>query len=451
MDEMKHKRYFCLGVCGMGMAPLAIYLKQMGCWVWGQDDSPYPPTQADLEQAGILWWTHTHTLPLVDEIIYSPAVPAHHPIRVAAEQAGIPSRPRGLFLSELTHNQYLIGIAGSHGKTTTTGLLIHALRGSGLNFSYLLGGLFKDQQHPPAYYCPGSPYIVAELDESDGTITQLHPSMLIVLNLDWDHPGYYNSEALLNDTFKQLVSQTTHQLIIPHGHPRLDQIAQSASCDIDQFAFGECPNTTYAATTQPTATGQYLNLTQPHCQRLHVPLVGDFNAHNALAALTAMHILISKIPDDPFGGFSGIKRRQDILFENETHRVMADYAHHPAEIKALLQAHKDHQKALWIVFQPHRYTRTALYAPAFADALKVADYLYLLPVYAASEPAFPEGQTQALQPYFPEHDHIYWVEFPDKKWLSVLAKQFLQQPAILFFIGAGDIEQIAFDFQSLIV
>ena len=403
------KRAFLIGIGGMGMGPLALYLKGAGWEVSGHDDRMSPQVRQWLERAGILCGRYGEIPQPCDLAVYTSAVHADHPLYRDAVQKRIPLMRRGECWAQCVRGRSLAAVVGSHGKTTTTAMLVHLLEQTDLPFSYLIGGLYSDPNRPPARFTPQADWVVSEIDESDGTIEQFSPAVTVALNFDWDHPDRYRDEAALERMFSELFRRTHRAVIIPESCPRLRRLAQAASCPVHTFACAD-----------------------------------DFNDTNAQAALAAGRLLSGEELDvSDLGGFSGVRRRQDVLVSRPFLKVVADYAHHPTEISALLKSLKkrNRQAQLWVVFQPHRYSRTRQYAADFGKSLGWADRVFLMPVYAASEPELPDGTHRAIVAQWPQGQPAP-VEVDAKHVVGVLAEALRRcgEPVVLAFVGAGDID-----------
>ena len=442
----------CVGVGGMGLGPLAIYLSRLGHTVTGEDDSMTDAMRSHLERAHIAIAPLSEILNLKSKIpsllVISTAIPPQHPAYLAATRLGIPIVRRGDLLAEIVRDKKLIAICGSHGKTTTTAMLITALRRANISAGYILGGLFADDALPPADIGT-TDYVVAEIDESDGTIENFAPYITIATNLDWDHPDHYRTPAEIERAFHSLFARTTHAVltrstgILPVGlsstgfQPVIPSsmgfqpMVLSGMGDSPMFPSptGDTPVSPKSPTSpapparhtfgpDETATYRYTilppNAASPHSTFfiLHSPLggsaaattatvraLGDFNAANAAAALAAAHLMGATLTPDLLAAYPGVRRRQTILHATDTLTVLEDYAHHPAEIRALLSSLRARIPAtgrLLVVFQPHRYTRTAQFKPDFAAALALADRAYLLDTYPAGEPCTAAGSASAL-------------------------------------------------------
>jgi len=437
---------FFIGLGGMGMAPLALYLDEAGCCVRGHDDHWREPVRRWLERRGIASGSCAELPADVSRVVYSSAIDESHPLLLAARARGLGTLRRGEMLAEVVRGRRLIAVVGSHGKTTTTALLIHALRTAGHEVSYLLGALFADPDAPPARHAE-APWIAAEIDESDGTIDNFAPEITVALNFDWDHADRYRTEADLEATFINLFRRTRQLVLLPQWDARLRRLAETAGTPFRTFGpegdFSVRASGDDGARQRLALNGAFLKSV------VEVPLGGAFNADNAGAALAAVQTAFGEIPSIPFNGYRGVSRRQDILLERPGLTVFADYAHHPTEVTALLRSLRARSPGrLLVVFQPHRYTRTRQFAAAFAEALGLADRVFLLPVYAASEAPLPDGTTAAIlaattpgQNKFSLHESLNDLAMALP---AALAED--STPVTLAWVGAGDIDEFATDF-----
>ncbi len=380
----------------MGLGPLAIYMAGLGFRVSGGDDSPTPAMSAQLTRAGVVL-TASNVIPADAELIVtSSALAGSHPALVAARARGLPVVRRGELLAELSRARRLIAVCGSHGKTTTTAMLVTALRAAGMDVGYVGGGLFADDTVPPAA-AGTTDWLVAEIDESDGTIAAFSPALTVVVNLDWDHPDHYRTQTDLETTFAALLARTTGPVLINASCALSVRVA--AECSL-QRTFGTRGD--YELVSQHASNPTRIELTLGG----HFPIpsagvrtFGEFNALNATAALGAAHLAGASLRGDLLAAYPGIRRRQGVLAHGAGFTVIEDYAHHPAEITALLAVLRLRVPAggrMRVVFQPHRYSRTAQFCAAFGEALAAADAVYLLDVYGAGETSMPGGTSADL-------------------------------------------------------
>ncbi|MBK1856852.1 UDP-N-acetylmuramate dehydrogenase [Cerasicoccus arenae] len=392
---------YMLGVGGMGMAPLAIYLSQAGVSVTGWDDCLRPEMKVLLREHGV------QLSPVLPDsftlVVRSSAIGDDHELIIDARSRGASVLRRGELLAQVVQGRQLVAVVGSHGKTTTTGLLIHLLTKVGFPCGYLLGGLFRSDLSP-AKYCAESPWIIAEVDESDGTVEGFAPDITVAVNFDWDHADRYAQESDLRDAFVRLFARTQDYVIIPED------------CEV-------------------------LNHIAPSNKALRCQSSAGFNASNSALALATARELGAEVSLSLLSDFPGIRRRQDIIGKTRGVTLLADYAHHPTEVTALLQ----HARSEWpgrqiVIFQPHRYTRTRQFAAEFARSLSSADDVMLLPVYAASEAPIVTGKSEAI---VDASGQDWPVLTPDD--LPRVLDQAIRgsRPATVLFIGAGDIDELA--------
>ncbi len=435
---------FMLGIGGMGMTPLAIYLRQMGCAVCGFDDHLRPPVGALLQSAGVEWIDCPVLPENTETIVYSSAISAQHPLLIDASRRGLPLLRRGEMMAKVLAPKKVVAVVGSHGKTTTAGLLAHSLLRNRFPFGYLVGGLFEGDDLLPARYSE-SEWVVAEIDESDGTIDLFQPEITLVLNLDWDHADYYTNLRQLEETFKALIQRTNKALFLPANCEKLNRLCAGAG--IEKIRLG--PGGDYNFEFMETGLGFFklgLGGRFPQQSEL-IPLEASFNAENALAALAVSHYLIGSIRLGSLEKFSGIRRRQKKLFDSDGWVVFEDYAHHPREIEAMIrfarEAYADRQ--LRIVFQPHRFSRTLRLKMELARSLEGADELFLLDVYPASEDPLEGGTIEDLIECFAEAEaeDLYPRKIASYTCLSTLLKEKMEGPSVVLFLGAGDIDQWA--------
>ena len=437
-----------VGIGGMGMAPIAIYLRQAGFAVSGCDDNLRPAVAEMLLAQGIDAAKVSDPPKGVDRVLYSSAVKEDHPCLQQAVRQGIPALKRGEMLAETLSGKKLVAIVGSHGKSTVAGMLISALRHNRFEFGYVLGALFCGENSPPAQYSV-VPWVIAEIDESDGTIEKFSPEITVVVNLDWDHPDFYEDAAAMEEVFARLFKRTSQAIFIPSGNDTLAALAKSGTAG-QVITFGV--NGDYEGNlVENSAQDMTLNLGGRFPRgKYRVRSTGAFNAGNALCALATAHHLDNAVALDCLSAFPGIKRRQTLLYESESAGLVVyeDYAHHPAEISALLKFAREQyaEKKLVVVFQPHRYSRTRQFKSEIAGALSEADAIFLLEVYPAGESPLKGGTSDDLLNELASDPSAKLVHSDAD--LNGCLKTVLEEPTALFFVGAGDIDGWAADFTA---
>ncbi len=412
MSGAGEEKYLFLGVGGMGMAPLACWMQQAGYTVSGHDSFLQERVRRHLCAAGVE--LHDFVFPgqlaAYDVLVYSSAVRPGHPLLQTAQEAGLRCIRRGEMLAKIAAGRKFIAVAGSHGKTTTCGMIAYSLRRYEIEADYILGGLFADPERPPSGYF-GSEWLIAEVDESDGTIREFEPEHTLLLNIDWDHADHYTDAAQLESAFSRLAARTRGTVWLPQGLSLPDYDGVMTRFEIRSQGGG--------------------------------PLTAGLNAGNYSAAMAVLRALKNDLPDDALDGFPGMARRQGVLLEQNELCVIEDYAHHPTEISALLDelVHRAAGRRLLVVFQPHRYSRTRQFREHFVESLRSADEAWLLPVYAAHESVVNGGELEdLLQAFGQEAPEVLGMNLESIQAVCDAADR---SPALLAFVGAGDIDNFA--------
>jgi len=362
------------------------------------------------------------------ELVYSSAVPADNVERVAARERGIPERARAELLSQLTELRRTIAVAGTHGKTTTASMLVHALRAAGLEPGWLVGGAVGGDLANASW--GGGEWLVVEADESDRSMLSLHVEIALLTNVELDHHATFASLAELREAFRRFLDAPPWAVI--WDRPELLELRSGAVIPYD------------AHDLVLTAGGSSFAW-HGHGVRLAVP--GAHNAVNAAGALEAAGLAGADATRaiEGLAGFHGAGRRFQPLGRSAGGALLYDdYAHHPSEIAATLDAARtlEHRR-LVAVFQPHLYSRTALLAREFGLALARADVAVILDVYPARERPEDHPGVSGLTIAEATADAaggrpVYWLPtFADAE--PVLREQ-LQEGDVCMLMGAGDID-----------
>lgn len=431
------RRIHCVGVAGMGLGPLAVYLSQLGFAVSGEDDALTDEMRVLLTRERVMLGPISSDCELV---VYSSAIAKTHPAYIAAVTRGLPLLRRGELLAEVVRGKKLVAICGSHGKTTTTAMLVTALRRANFPAGYVLGGLFADDT-PPAR-AGSNDWVVAEIDESDGTIEQFSPEITVAVNLDWDHPDHYRQLADLEATFAALVARTHGSVLVS------DACALSARIVPAALTFGRSGDFSGVITEESGGQMKLKLGGKFSAAEITLQARGEFNASNATAALAATRLLGVEFSPTALAGYPGVRRRQTVLHATDELTVVEDYAHHPAEIRALLgslrrRLTKDGR--LLVVFQPHRFSRTAQFKAEFAAALAMADLVQLLDVYPAGEAPIAGGTTADIYAELKKSAATLPVSYlpgDDEEFFRALSRA-VRRGDWVAFVGAGDIDRKA--------
>jgi UDP-N-acetylmuramate--alanine ligase len=441
------RRVHCVGVGGMGVGPLAVYLAQLGFTVTGEDDALTDDMRAILKREGVEVRGITADAELV---ACSSAIAKLHPAYVAAVSRGLPLVRRGELLAEVVRDRKLVAVCGSHGKTTTTAMLITALRAANFPAGYVLGGLFADDT-PPARR-GSNEWVVAEIDESDGTIDRFSPEVTLTVNLDWDHPDFYLQAADLEATFAALFQRTRSTVLISDACAMSGKAAQGRGGSTQTFGrSGEFSSEITGESGERTTLrlGGRFEITSAI-----VRARGEFNAANAGAALATAQLMGAEMRSPLLHDYPGVRRRQSMLLEANGVTALEDYAHHPAEIRALLSSLRRRvgsEGRLRAVFQPHRFSRTAQFKTEFAAALALADSVHLLDVYSAGESPIAGGTTADIYAELKRNApsiEVRYVPGDDAAFGRTLVAD-VRSGDWVVFIGAGDIERRAREWIAL--
>lgn len=442
LEDLKISHIHAVGVGGMGLGPLAIYLAQRGWKVSGEDDALSVRMSDQLEQAGV--WIGVAGRNTAELVVISSAISTDHPAIGAAEARGVRVCRRGELLALVARGKRLVGIAGSHGKTTVTAMVVTALQASGMKPSYVLGGLWADAQKAPAVHT-SSDWLIVEIDESDGTIDAFSPDITVVVNLDWDHADRYDEVAKLERAFAELVVRTREVAIGPAEGDLSNGMLAAQGGTATRKTFGRSGGFTLESSVA-TRGGLRLKLSGDFTHaEAEVAAWGDFNAMNAVVALATVQEMGVSWSPDALSRFPGVHRRQALLHEDGELVGIEDYAHHPAEVEALLRGIRQRMQLrdrMVVVFQPHRYSRTRQFKHDFAAALRQADVLHLREVYGAGETPLAGGHTTDLAAEIAAVAPELPVEFiPGDGAEAENVLRWGGQPGDwVIFVGAGDIE-----------
>jgi UDP-N-acetylmuramate--alanine ligase len=444
------KRVHFVGAGGIGMCGIAELLANQGYDVSGSDLRE-SPTVERLRTLGIpVAIGHASgNVGDADVVVYSSAVRANNPELREAEQRKIPVIPRAEMLAEVMRLKDGIAVAGSHGKTTTTSLIAHVLDAAGLDPTAVVGGRVRAAGSAPRTTRLGSgDLLVAEADESDGSFLRLSPVIAVVTNVDPEHLDHYGSYKALRKAFIEFANRVPFwgaavlcldhpgvQSLLPHATRRTITYGMASQADLVATDLArEGIGTRFGVRWRDEALGS---------ARLHMP--GHHNVLNALATLAVAMEL-----DVPFAraaealdSFLGIERRFEEKGEVGGIRVVDDYGHHPAEVRATLAAAREvHDGRLVVAFQPHRYTRTQDRWKDFTRAFNDADVLILTEIYAAGESKIPGVEAVRLAEALRAHGHrdVHFVADLDDV-VERLAE--LAQPGdLVVTLGAGSISSL---------
>lgn len=422
----KNKQIWFIGIKGTGMASLALLLHDLGYNVAGSDIEKYTFTQVPLEKAGIKV-TNFDPENIKDSgqiIVKGNAFKQDNPEVKACIEKDVSWQSYPDTVEEVVQAHTSIGVSGTHGKTSTTSLLAHVL-GEVAPTSYLIGD-------GRGQGVADSRFFAYEADEYRRHFLAYHPDYQIMTNIDFDHPDYFKDQADYTSAFQTAAQQTKKGLFVWGDDPRL----QSLKSDIPKYTYGFKDSDDFQATNiEKTTQGSAFNVIAngKDLGRFEIHLFGDHSILNATAVIAVAYT--EKIPmEDIKRGlptFKGAKRRFSEKDFGDI-AVIDDYAHHPTEMRATIQAarQKFPDKELVVVFQPHTYSRTKKYQKDFEEILRDVDKAYITPIYASARESHGDITSEDLTANIPGSEVI------DLDNITDLTKH---KNAVVVFMGAGDI------------
>lgn len=451
--DITDKKFHFIAIGGVGMSALAKYLTERGAKVSGSDiiESKYTH---QLETLGAKIYIG-HNKKLIEKdmiIIASSAIKEDNPEILRAKELGLKIYHRSdilkMFSDEFASKEtsYFIGFSGTHGKTTTSGLCSYILEEAGYNPSYVVGGLIPKINTNGKY--SGDKYFIAELDESDGTISKYTTDIAVINNIEEDHLDFYkNGFTDIARTFNQYLSNNPKQKVIINNDNKGCIKFMELYPNYNYITFG-LNNADYTA-EKINKTG----LSSSFCiykdgkfiTKIELIIPGEHNIYNALSVFSALY----EIGTDPekikehFKTFTGMGRRFQKISEFNGIQIFDDYAHHPSEIKTTLKSVKDGVKGknrVVAIFQPHRYSRLSSLWNDFKKAFDDADILFITDIYPAGESPI-NGVTSENFSKEIQHKDCEYIKGDIKQAAEKIYPK-LKGNDIVISLGAGSITNI---------
>lgn len=440
IDLENIRSLYFIGVGGIGMSALARYFNFSGAKVAGYDR--YSSTLTDeliREGIQIHFEENINLIPKeTDLVVYTPAIPAEHAELVFYKSHNYPVVKRADLLEAVTANKFTIAVAGTHGKTTTTTMIAHILKTGDYDCTAFLGGISVNYE---SNFIQGkNNVVVVEADEFDRSFLKLNPQIAVITSCDADHLDVYQTESEVQRAYDLFTSKVRPggSLVIKENLP----VGKSSSQKKYSYRT-ESMTADFHCENLVLKNGMYVfDLHSPlsDIRGVHMNVPGKHNVENAVAAMAVAQILNISNEEikNAIKTFAGVKRRFEFIIKNKKHIYIDDYAHHPNEISAFLNAVKEifPAKNLTCIFQPHLYSRTRDFAREFSESLSLADELILLPIYPARELPL-EGVTSdmLLKNCKAKNKRVAGKE----ECLDIIEKE---KPVLLVTIGAGDIDQL---------
>lgn len=435
-----------IGVAGSGMSGIAALLISLGHQVSGSDKVSSVEVER-LKKLGLEF--HQHSQPeavrRADLVIYSSAIKPGHPDYDAAISLGKNLVRRADALAAVMNCKKGIVVAGMHGKTTTSSMAAHVLRIGGVKPSHYVGAeipILGTNAHWDAH----GEYFVAEGDESDGTLAFYHPEHAIVLNIEEEHLDFYEDLAAIEVVFNQLLSQTRGHVFycaddanasrICAAHPGAISYGESHAAF---YRFDDVHAKDFQSHFRVLRGGEPIGAVT-----LNVP--GRHNVSNAvgvIALATELGVPFAKIAE-ALESFRGARRRFEIKHRTDRYMLVDDYGHHPSEIRATLATAKSTgRKRIFVMFQPHRYSRTLALKDEFGRAFRDATGVVITDVYAASEQPIPGVSGQTIVNEIRRDGHELAIYQADRKKAALEIGHMLEPGDCVISLGAGNIHEAA--------
>jgi len=449
-----------IGIGGTGLSAIARVLLERGYNVSGSDRQMTPLAEAlQADGVKVMIGHRAENIMGAELIVRSSAVVDDNPEVMAARKAGIPVWKRVDFIDQLMAGQHVIAVAGTHGKTTTTAMIAWMLTALDQDPSFIIGGVSMNLG-TNAHAGKGKVFVV-EADEYDRMFLGLNPDLAIVTNLEFDHPDCFPTQRDFYQAFLDFAGRLKpdSRLLVCADDAGAVALKKEVNGRLQTYFYGlgSAPEGAFpeyrAASVALNERGGYrFDFLRRNDYLAWVDLLvpGLHNVRNALAALAVADLQRLPIQEasDALGKFLGVGRRFEVRGERDGLVVIDDYAHHPSEIRATLEAARARypESTLWAVWQPHTYTRIQALWDEFAGAFTDANHVLITEVYGAREKA-PQG--------FSTQDLVKSIRHPDVHFAAELsqAAEFLKERTgpgdVILVLSAGDADQISRELLNL--
>lgn len=438
----KVRNIYLVGIGGIGMSGLALLLKERGFEVRGSDEKESANVKMLRSQGVEVFIGHREEQVSSDTDIlgYSSAIGEENPEIIRAKKIGVNIFKRAKLLAALCQGRKTIAISGSHGKTTTTSLLGHLLTALDYKPAVFVGGL--PLNYPRGAWW-GDDYFVIEADESDGSFLEFNPWVSIITNIDCEHLDYYGSIEDLRKSFLEFTQNARDKVIGWGDQPYLAELISKAG----GLSFGWGKENLLRGVNFKFERGFScfdLYIKGEFTSSVKTPLIGKHNCLNTLAALAFFYYLgedLEKVKQALLN-FKGTRRRLEAKGKIKGVTFIDDYAHHPSEIKAVLSAARLLKpKRLFVIFQPHRFSRVNSLKEEFARCFSGADHLVVSDIYAACEENAFGLSAQELAEQISKNISGKVEHIPKNKLTAAIPSR-LKEGDLVLGLGAGDINNI---------
>lgn len=444
------KRVYFLGIGGIGMSALARYFNSKKVAVSGYDKTETILTkQLATEGIEIHYEDNVEFIDKAAElVIYTPAVPKDHKELNYFKENNYKLVKRSEVLGDITNNSYNICIAGTHGKTTTSTMVAHILRHSGYGCNAFLGGIAVN--YNSNFWSSERNVSVVEADEYDRSFLKLSPDVAVISSMDADHLDIYGTAENMEQAFIEFSERIKPEglLLSKYGLKRTDDLKAHEHLT---FHLHNENASVYAANIKMQNGSYRFDLIMQYWELRDVVLNmgGLHNIENMIAAISIAHYL--EIESDKIreavAEFKGVKRRFEYIVKNDEQVMVDDYAHHPEELRALIEGAKKlfPGKKCTVVFQPHLYSRTRDFADGFAETLDMADEVILLPIYPARELPIAGVDSEMILKRMKNDNKIVLDKTALLTWIQE------NKTELLITAGAGDIDTLVEPIKQILI
>lgn len=448
MKNLENKTVHFIGIGGISMSGLAIYMHKNGFFVQGSDKC-YSKKMQELQNLGIkIFVGHNyHNVTNANICVYTSAIDENNPeLQYAKKHCLLIERSE--LLGEICRSfKNTIAISGTHGKTTTTAMIAQALINANLNPTIHIGGNFAPINGN--FRVGSNHYMVTEACEYKRSFLHIHPEYLVINNIELDHLDCYNNIDEIEQAFLTLANQTKNNIFINGDIDFYDKIKNTLprSTLRKYITFGKKAHCDYRMVNLRNAYERYtfdVEHNKNYLTTIKMNISGAYNTYNALACIAVCDSL--SIPVETIKhsleSFSGVERRLEIIKKTENTTIIKDYAHHPTEIKNVIHNIKAHNyEKVVVVFQPHTYTRTFGLFNDFLSAFDECDALILVPTYGAREQPIIGGRSEDLyEALKTRKQNVYFAK--DFEATKAKIHDYNSKNTCILLLGAGDIETL---------
>lgn len=449
MELKQYHNVYFLGIGGIGMSAIARWFLHSGLNVSGYDKTSTVLTQ-ELEREGMRVHYEDDVRNIPGEVmmgknntlvVFTPAIPKDHKEHAYLKEQGYTIMKRSEVLGLITKSYKTIGVAGTHGKTTTSSMVAHILKAAHKDMVAFLGGITANYESNLVMegVVNSETTVVVEADEFDRSFLRLFPEIAVVTNADADHLDIYGDHNSLVTSFRDYIKQIKKggSLII---HESIADLLASDIDHVNKHIYSMSRGQFFAGNI--TAHSGFFEFDLcgfgPKNERVRLGIPGFHNVENAIAASVAAHLCGVKMSviKEALASFTGVKRRFEFVVKGKKVIFVDDYAHHPTEIEAFLRSMKSMypQRKLTVIFQPHLFTRTRDFAPGFSKSLSIADEVVLMDIYPARELPIPGVSSDML---FNDITSKVKIRSGKEDLMEMLDKLDID---VLATVGAGDID-----------